>query len=229
MRRALFLLALCLLLPAAAEACPEIVVPLNPQDSAFHSRAWARPLRAYKAQRYRRAVPMLQRQAARLERDVKRLFHPDTAEDAVSNEMIQRWLRRHVYHPKPGVLIEGERFTFPAIVWWAWADTACRAEEYRQAYVALERLNALQPGGEVSLFRALVLLRLERHDEARQIVESAPPDAFLTPYLNGLLALSQGRREVFEEQMGLARLAVTHRERRDAVLNALREAGSSQD
>lgn len=221
-RLAVVIVALaCVLTCAPAAACPEIIVPVNPRDTVFKSAAWRRPMGHYRARRFGRALRALQKANTTLERETEQLFHAAEDRPAPSNRTIQRWLQKHVYTRNPGVLIRADRFTYPAVVWWAWADTACRAERYGEALIALRRLREVRDGSDLNYHEALVLLRLGRTDEARKLVPTAPPDGFMTPYLEGLIARADGDLETFRSKLTLALRSAALDDRRNAVRRAL--------
>ncbi len=220
MRTVLALLVLSLLAPAA-HACPEIVVPLDPKDPAFKSSAWGSALRQYKGRRHKRALKTLRKVGAKLQKDVAALFHPNKDGKTAPNKTIQRWLQKHVHTRHPGVLIRSDRFTYPAFVWWAWADTACRAGAFVEAKVALGHVRRLRPGADLLHHEALVLLRTQKPKEARALLSKAPPDSFLTPYLEGLLARADGLEDVARAKLLEAKRASDLDDQRQAVDKAL--------
>ena len=208
------LLASC---PMSGWACPEMIVPVDPSDSALDSRAWRGALRLWKAGQYTRANTLFRKKEKRLARDVRRLFHPASAEKTVSNQTIQKWLQRYVYTDKPSVLIYEHRFTFPALVWWAIADTACRLGQLDTADHALKRLTELRNGGDADQHRTLVLLYREKFEQAAKLLLKLPPDGFLTPYIAGWLAASSGYRAEAKKQLQIARAAAALGSQRNAL------------
>ncbi len=219
--RSVLVIAVIAIGAADARACPEVVVPLDTKDPAFKSAAWRGALRAYKGRRHKRALASLRRTGSRLQADVTRLFHPGQDAPPVANKVIQRWLQKHVHTRFPGLMIHSDRFTYPAIVWWAWADAACRAGAYMEASVALERLRDLRPGADLLHHEILIRIRTSRIDAARDLLRQAPPDAFLTPYLEGLLARASGDEAQARQKLLEAKKASDLDDQRRAVEKAL--------
>lgn len=217
------------LAPAAASACPEIIVPLNSKDSAFKSRAWRKALTHYKHRHHKRALKALRKMSRALEKTATRLFHPPDQDKAVKNVVIQRWLKKHVYTPHPGVIIRGHRFTYPQLVWWAWADTACRAGAWDEAAVALHRLGELRPGADLLYHRILIKIRRGKAQGVRPLLRKAPPDGFLTPYVEGLLAGAAGKTEEARKKLLQARGGADLEDRRKAVDSELKALDGGKD
>ena len=191
--------------PMAGGACPEIIVPVDPSDSALESRAWQGPLRLWQKGKYVRANASFRKKEKRLAREVRRLFHPVSAQKVVPNKTIQQWLQRYVYTEKPSVLIYQHRFTFPALVWWAIADTACRLGHLDTADHALRRLTELRNGRDADQHRALLLLHQEKFEQAAAALHRLPPDGFLTPYIAGWLAAANGQKPQAQKHLTIAR------------------------
>ena len=199
-----------------ASACPEVVVPIHFKDSAFQSTAWKTALGHYKKRRHAKALKALQKTDKSLQKDVRRLFQP-LVDKEPSNKLIQRWLQRHVYTPDPGVLIHEDRFTYPALVWQAWADTACRAGDFKSAHVALSRLVELNGDDNALHHRALIAMRLNQTAEAKKLLERALPNAFMGPYLRGLIQLAEGDAESGRTELKSALSAAFMPDQKDAV------------
>ena len=218
------ILLLCSLLLSAlpARGCPEIVVPLDPKDAALTARAWKRALALYRARKHRKALQTIRKTSTKLEQAADQLFRPGKDGKTAPSKKIQRFLHTHVYTKNPSVLIRSDRFTYPQLVWWAWADTACRAGAYREAKTALARLRELRPGADILHHEILVGLRLGELERVRPLISKAFPDAFLTPFIAALVARQEGdlgraRAELLRARgsAGLAeRLQVVDRELR---------------
>lgn len=206
----------CLSALSPASACPEVVVPIHFKDSAFQSNAWKTALRHYKKRRHTKALKALRKTDKALQKDVARLFQPRVDKEP-SNTVIQRWLKRHVYTRHPGVLIHQDRFTYPALVWQAWADTACRAGDFKSAHVALARLVELNGKDNALHHRALVAIRLNRTAKAKTLLERALPDAFIGPYLRGLIQRAEGNVEAARTELKSALSAAFMPDQKDAV------------
>ena len=219
-RAALIIVLAALGPPVPAAACPELIVPLDPRAPALRAEAWRGPLAAWRQGRWGAALRGLRATSGRLEREAERLFRPKKGRK-VRNADIQRWLRRNVTSRPPSVVIRSERFDYPALVWWAWADTACRAGHVAEARVAARRLADQGDRGVRHHLDALLALRAGRTEDAALALRSAPPDRFLTPYAEGLLALARGQREAARRHLDTARAAADLPARRAAVEKAL--------
>lgn len=194
-------------------------MPIDPADPALRSEAWRGPLALFRARRYDAALQAFRKTSARLDGEVGKLFQPPMKKEP-PNRLVQRWLQRHVYARNPGVFIHGVRFTYPVVVWWAWANAACRAGGFAEAQLALKRLASLRPGAD-PYARALVAMRLGQAARARRALKKAPPDGYLTPYLEGLLAAQDGKLDLARERLGLAQVAADSPERKAAATQAL--------
>ena len=201
----------------AGRACPGMIVPVDPSDSALTSRAWQDSLRLWQKGKYVRANTSFRKKEKRLARDVRRLFHPVSTQKAVPNKTIQKWLQRYVYTEKPSVLIYQHRFTFPALVWWAIADTACRLGQLDTADHALRRLIELRNGRDADQHRALLLLHQEKFEQAAASLRRLPPDGFLTPYIAGWLAAANGQKPQAQKHLNIARAAAALGSQRNAL------------
>ncbi len=194
---------------------------MDPKDPAFSSSAWKTALRHYKHRRHKAANKAFTKVDTKLRQEVSTLFHPDAEGNTAKSEAIQKWLQRHVHTRNPGVMIHRDRFTYPAIVWWAWADTACRAEDYTGARVALTRLEQIRPGGDLLHHKLLLMLRLKQAKRAAKLLPKAPPDAFLTPYLEALVARANGDETRARAKLREAGKAAMLRDRQAAVKREL--------
>ena len=213
-----FSLALFFCVPASA--CPEVVVPMDGRDPAFSSVAWKRALKAYEKRQHARAFKALSKTEAKLRGEIQSYFQPETEEATVNNSVIQKWLKRHVYHKNPGVLILGERFTFPALVWWAFADTACREGQFADAYAAILRVREVRDGPNAQRHQAMIAYRLGQIDAADKLLKSASRDGFLTPYLEGLIQRHRGEPG-WKEKLVLAKKYSDLGDQRRAVTKEL--------
>ncbi|MFT5432017.1 MAG: tetratricopeptide (TPR) repeat protein [Myxococcota bacterium] len=175
-----------------ARACPEVAVPMDFRDTAFQSKAWKKAMTRYKAQKHSSALTLFRKASRKLEKEAAKLFLPADDASAAKNSVIQRWLQKHVYTPHPGVLIHRDRFTYPAQVWLAWADCACRSGAYEETLLGLARAKELQPDVNVTQQLTMTYLRLDRFEDARKQLAKAPPDAFFTPFAQALLAHHDG-------------------------------------
>jgi hypothetical protein len=213
---------LVLLFAAPTWACPEVVVPVDPRDGALRSNAWKQSLKHFRSNRYKRALKAFTKTAARLQKDAERLFQPKVGKEGTNSE-IQKWLQRHVYRKNAGVIIQGEKFTFPALVWWAWADSACRTGAYAEAARALSEVRALQRSPELLYHEAIVGLRMGQLAPAKRMLRLAPPHSFITPYVQGMIARSQGRIAVAGQRLKQAQRGAMLEDQQRAVKRALRE------
>ncbi|HIA02554.1 MAG TPA: hypothetical protein EYN06_00610 [Myxococcales bacterium] len=209
---------------SAAQACPEVSIPVNPRDSALEAHAWKRAFKDFRAKRYMAAYKKFTRTAQALQAKAERLFQPQTKKTP-SNAKIQRWLQRHVYNKKPGVLIRSDRFTFPVLVWWAWADSACRVGQLKVAERNLREVRRIQPLPALLYHEAVLGLRLGRLDAARKMLLQAPPDSFVTPFVQGMIAKHEGRLEKARERLKLAKGGAALDDQEKVVDQALRGLG----
>jgi len=118
-------------------------------------------------------------------------------------------------------LIDREKFTYPTLVWWAWADVACRAGNHSEAATALARLRQLRPGNDQRHHEALVQARLGHVKKARQHLALAPPHGFITPFVKGLIAMKKGQKAKARKLLLEARGAAIIEERKQSVDAAL--------
>ncbi len=220
----ILILILLTLTFSAAHACPEVSIPVNPRDSALGAHAWKSAFKDFRAKRYKAAYQKFTRTAQTLQAKAERLFQPLTKK-MPSNAKIQRWLQRHVYNKKPGVLIRSDRFTFPVLVWWAWADSACRVGQLKVAARNLQEVRRLQPLPALLYHEAVLGLRLGQLDAARKMLLKAPPDSFVTPYVQGMIAKHEGRLKKARERLELAKGGAALDDQQKVVEQALRELG----
>jgi len=204
------------------------VVPVDQGDSALKSRVWAKGLSQWRKGRFNQALQTFRKAERRLSRDIQRLFHPKTTEQAVENAKIQRWLQRYVYTERPSVIIRNHQFTFPALVWWAIADSACRTSSYNVANYALARVKDLRAGRDVDQHLAIVHLYRKRYKEADALAKTLPPDGFLTPYIEGWLAGSRDDLPRAKSRFNRARAAAALRSQRDALNRRINQYGLGQ-
>ena len=213
------LLWVLLFVSSNAIACPEIIVPVDPQDTSLRSHRWRKALKHYKARRFPMTLKHIRKTARAIEREAKPLFH--SVDKPASNRRIQRWLQRHMYTRFPSILTSGDGFTFPVLVWWAWADVACRTGHFQEAKRALLRLAELRSGNNLRFHQALVDLRLNDMEGARKQLRGTVPDPYLSPYLEGLIAAKKGDVAKARSKLHRAANAATLREQREAAQRVL--------
>ena len=209
------------MLSTASNACPEVIIPVDPANSALRSKAWAKGLKQWRKGRYEKALKIFRKTEKRMSREIRRLFHPKTKDAAVDNVKIQKWLQRYVYTERPSVLIKGHRFTFPALVWWSIADSACRTNAFDLAEYALKRVQELRNGGDVNQHMAVVKLYRAQFKYAARIAKNLPPDGFITPYIEGWLAAADGKRAEAQARFRLARSGAALEDQRKALKRRL--------
>jgi len=205
-------------------ACPEIVVPVNRKDTALRSARWKTPLQAYKNRQYKSALLKFRRTAKAIDSEMQTLFHPKDA--VVANRTIQKWLQRHMYTRYPSILEAQDGFTFPVLVWWAWADTACRQGKYQEAERALNRLAALRPSSDVQFHQVVVAIHRHEWKRAKSLLAKTRPDRYLTPWAEGVLAGQRGDFVTAKNKLQRAADGAYTKERRQAALQALKRWGT---
>ena len=192
---------------------------MDPQDTSLRSHRWRKALKHYKARRFASALKHIRKTARAIEKEAKPLFH--SVDKPASNRRIQRWLQRHMYTRFPSILTSGDGFTFPVLVWWAWADTACRTGHFQEAKRALLKLAQLRSGSNMRFHQALVAFRLNDMEGARKQLRATVPDRYLSPYLEGLIAAKKGDVAAARTKLRQATDAAILRERREAAQRAL--------
>ncbi len=202
-------------------ACPEVIVPLDRKDTALRSSRWKRPLQTYRARKFKPALKQFRRTSKAIGSEVNNLFHPEG--ESVSNRIIQKWLQRHMYTRYPSILESQDGFTFPVLVWWAWADTACRQGEYAEAARALERLAAMRPSSDVRFHQTVVAIHQKQWKRAQHFFAQTRPDRFLTPWAEGIFASKTGDWETARTKLQRAADGAYMPERRQAALHALKQ------
>ena len=217
-------LALVWIVPCAT-SCPEVQIGIDKRDSALQAHRWKRALRFYRNQKYGAALKALRKTAKALQREAVRLFQPDS-ERVTKNKTIRRWLQKHVYTRYPSVLIKSDRFTYPVLVWTAWADVACRAGHFREANRALHGLRFLRPSVEARYLEALVAVRMKQTQRAQKLLNKALPHRFLTPYLQGLIAVQGGNFDLAREKLTMASSTAQTTGQKKGVAAALKQIRS---
>ena len=159
-----------------------------------------------KAGRSRRAHKRLhqafEREGNRLLRRARTLFHPKSGKP--KRALIQRFLKRYVYHENPSLIIEGDGFDLTPAVRSALAYTACRLGRMNVA-VKHARRPSLTPAALVA-YAATLLMQQGREPEARELRPHIDQRGFLGPWVIGMLTQKKSlRRQQIERLSGRAR------------------------
>lgn len=224
--RALGLVAVLVIAPSAAQACPGAPVPYDGSDPAVRSAVWKGALSLYAKGRYDKALTQLRREGARLESQARALFQHAADGTTAPNARIQKFLEKTVYARPPALQIVADRFSFPAPVLAAWTDSACRTGDWLEARTAVRKLAILRPGPELRAVEVSVSLALDDVASLRLHLQTLLPDAFLSPLAEGRLALADGDPAGANTLFDRAALAATTPETR-TLLELVRRRGTT--
>jgi hypothetical protein len=212
-----------LALAPLAQACPEVLLPIDRADPVFATKAWKAPLAAWKQGKMEVALAGFRKAGGRLEADATRLFQPGPDGKTAKNAAIQKFLEATVYGRPPSLIIDGDHFSFPLHVLWAWADSACRTGRLDEASAALAKVGRLRSDTDVRAHELALALRRGEWVAAGALLRDLPPDAFLTPLAEARIAAHEGRLDEAREKLTRAKLSALLPERSKLIETLLAE------
>ncbi len=187
-------------LPAAKD--PAALAP--PFKRAFVALASTPPHQKKMAKLHKRFA----RPATKLLRQAMTLFLPSRAER--SQAKIRRFLKRHVFHPTPSLIVDGDGFDLTPAVRAALAYTACRAGDLDRA-IRHARRPRLKPAALIA-YAAALLIRQGKREVAAELVPALDGRGFLAPWVLAELAAKAADRDRYHRVASNRALTSVQRE-----------------